>query len=252
MLPAADPRPGPTMMSWLSGVIDKVPDNQEIIHVAHIFDHAQLIGPDDPAWYRHRPGNALPVPSSQSFIQVAPGVYPSGTSYFGSLVTPNSISTLQRSAILWYSPCLLRIGEQSLHLFRRLNVILSALITHTILVRQLFAGLQTQQNVMRDRILLVSIVHIVGHHQRNASLLAHAQQLLVHRLLLRNAVILQLQEKIVFPRKCPGTFCARFFASSYKFFLNVTGHLSGQAGAQSDDTLVVTFFKSLLVHPRGL
>ena len=95
------------------------------------------------------------------------------------------------------------IGEQPLHLLRGFQVILAALVAHPVLVRQLLARLQAEQNVVGHRILLVGVVHVVGHHQRNARLLAHAQQLLVHRLLLGNAVILQLQEVIVFPENIP-------------------------------------------------
>lgn len=89
--------------------------------------------------------------------------------------------------ILHGLPC---IGEQSLHFLFALDIILSALVAHTILVRQLFARLQAQQNVMRDRILRIGIVHIVGGHQGNVQLPAHLDQFHIHGSLFRDAVIL--------------------------------------------------------------
>ena len=86
--------------------------------------------------------------------------------------------------------CLPGIGEQSLHFLFALDIILSALVAHTILVRQLFARLQAQQNVMRDRILRISIVHIVGGHQGNIQLPAHLDLFHIDRALFRDAVIL--------------------------------------------------------------
>ena len=43
---------------------------------------------------------------------------------------------------------------------------------------------------MRDRILRISIVHIVGGHQGNIQLPAHLEQFHIDRALFRDAVIL--------------------------------------------------------------
>ncbi|CCZ61267.1 unknown [Hungatella hathewayi CAG:224] len=51
---------------------------------------------------------------------------------------------------------------------------------------------------MGSGILRKRIMNIVGSHQLNACLPAHAHQSLVHRVLCRNSMILQLQEKIPF------------------------------------------------------
>ena len=93
-----------------------------------------------------------------------------------------------------------RIGKQCLHLFFGFHKILTALIAHTIFIRKLFAGLQTKQNVMRLRIFFISVMHVVSSHQIDAQLLMHPQQLLIDLRLLRNAMILQLQEKISFSK----------------------------------------------------
>ena len=50
------------------------------------------------------------------------------------------------------------------------------------------------------RIFFISVMHVVGSHQIDAKLLMHPQQLLIDLRLLRNAMILQLQEKISFSK----------------------------------------------------
>ena len=102
MLPAAEPRPGPTAMPCVSGIIDKIPYDQEIIHIAHALDDAELIVQPLPQAPVGRPGNASQDPSSQSWFRYTPGRHtPPAHRNAGSLVTPNSISTLHRSAIFW-------------------------------------------------------------------------------------------------------------------------------------------------------
>ena len=41
--PAADPRPGPTRMPLLAGVVDEVPDDEEVRGEAHRGDDAELV-----------------------------------------------------------------------------------------------------------------------------------------------------------------------------------------------------------------
>ena len=90
-----------------------------------------------------------------------------------------------------------RIWKQLRHLLRRFYKILSALIAHTVFIRQLLAGLNTQKDIMCCHIILVSIMHIVRRDQRNMQLLAHPQKLLIDEPLVRNSVILELQKVIV-------------------------------------------------------
>ena len=54
--------------------------------------------------------------------------------------------------------CFQRIRKQLLHLLFGFHIILSALIAHTILVRQLLSGLDTEQDVMRLGIVRIGVV----------------------------------------------------------------------------------------------
>ena len=103
----------------------------------------------------------------------------------------NSLGILQR---------LLRIREQGLHLLLAFHKELSALVAHPILVRQLLAGLEAEQYIVRVRIRPIGIMNVVGGHQRDIQLPAHLQKLCVHHFLFRISVILQLQKKIPLPK----------------------------------------------------
>ena len=72
-----------------------------------------------------------------------------------------------------------------------------ALIAHPVLVRDFFARLDTEQNIVRFHIFFINIVAVVRRHQRNLQFLAHPHQALVDRPLRRDAVILQFQKEIV-------------------------------------------------------
>ena len=84
------------------------------------------------------------------------------------------------------------IGEESLHLLLALDIILSALIAHSVLVRQLFAGLDTEQDIVRLHIIGVGIMNIVGGNKGNIQFLAHLKQRGIHHFLLRQTVVLKL------------------------------------------------------------
>ena len=102
---------------------------------------------------------------------------------------------------------LLRIGKRlwcirkkCRHLFFGFDKILSTLVTHTVGVGQFLAGLDTQKDIMRRRIICIGVMDIVGADQFNAGLLAHAHQLLVDQFLRLDPMALQFQKIIVFSK----------------------------------------------------
>ena len=92
------------------------------------------------------------------------------------------------------------IWKKSRHLFWRFHIILAALIAHSVLIAEFFLGLQTEEHVMGLRILSHGIMHVIGSNQVDSCLSVHAEKLLVYRLLLRNSMILKLQEEISFSK----------------------------------------------------
>ena len=99
-------------------------------------------------------------------------------------------------------PC---IRKEPFHFLLALYVILAALIAHPVLVRQLFPRLDTEQNVVGLHVLLISVMHVVGNHQRDFQLPAHLQKGGVHHFLLGQPVVLELQEKVTLPEAVPVT-----------------------------------------------
>ena len=139
-----------------------------------------------------------------------------------------------------------RVGEQIRHLLGGFDVILAAFVAHPVLILHFFSGLDAQKDIMCRGVLCVGIMHIVGAYQFNPCLLAHSQQLLIHQLLIRNPVILQLQEEISFSENfliAEGRFFPFLIHSSGQ----ISGHLSCQAGAEGNDPLMV-FFQQFQIH----
>ena len=69
----------------------------------------------------------------------------------------------------------LRIREQRPHLLLGLDIELSARIAQTILVADLLSGLETEQDIVRLRILLPGVVDIVGGDQWDPGFLMQLQ-----------------------------------------------------------------------------
>ena len=179
-------------------IFDKVPHDQEIIHISHVFDRSELKLQSFLQLRRDRM-----IAFLQSFITELVQIFPGGIPlrYVESGKLRHAEFDLHVAPLCDFVGVFQRfqgIREQLGHLFRRLDIVLSALVPHPVLIRQLFAGLQAQKDVMRLPVLGVRIVAVVGRHQIDPGLLVHAQELLVDDLLLRDPVILHFQEKIAF------------------------------------------------------
>ena len=86
-------------------------------------------------------------------------------------------------------PC---VGKQPLHLLLAFYKILAALIAHPVLIRQLFAGLDTKQDIVGLHIGIIGVVHVIGSHKRDVQFFADLQKAGVYHPLLWQPMILQL------------------------------------------------------------
>ena len=180
----------------IPGISDKIPNDQEIIHIAHGPDHTQLIVQPFFQFLRHR---LIPLLKSlkAKLIQVFPGSIALRHIEFRQLrYAKLDLHMAALSDLMGIFQCFHGIRKQRLHLFRRFHIVLSALIAHPVLIRQFLSRLNAQQYVVRRRILRVGVMHVIGGHQIDPKLPAHTQKLLIHRLLLWDAMILQFQEEI--------------------------------------------------------
>ena len=129
------------------------------------------------------------------------------------------------------------IRKQGAHLHLALDEELPARIPHPVLIRELLACLNAQQNIVRLRVLGVRIVNIVGGDQRDPQALAHGHERHVHLLLVLIAVVLKLEKEIPLPediqifQRCLIRGCN--IIPDY-----IPCDFSGQACAGSDNTFV--------------
>ena len=130
------------------------------------------------------------------------------------------------------------IGEQLLQFLLALEVKFLGLEFHTVFIVHRLTGLNAQQNILHCGILTAQIVGIVGDHQRHSGLTGDPQHALVHRLLLLDAVILQLKVEIAFSKD--AFHLAGIVPGIFVFFIQqILLNTACQAGRQSDQTLVM-------------
>ena len=228
------------------GIFDKVPHDQEIIHIPHILDRIQLVFQPFPILLSLF-AITLIQPFIAQFVQIFPGGHPIRHVVLRQLGHAElNLHMAAVSNLLCILHCLPRIRKQRCHLFLRFDIVLPAFIAHPVLIRQLFSRLDTEQDVMGLLVLRIGVMHVIGGRQLDPQLLGHLQQTLVHKLLLRNTVVLQLQEIIALPENV--LILQRLFLRVFVQPPNqVSLHLPGKAGAQCNDPLMVLPQK-LLVH----
>ncbi len=171
-------------------VFDKIPHNQEIIHKAHVLNRVKFIFQTFfplRLWLRVMPAEAFVT----EFAQIAHSVFALRH------VKLRQLQLMERerhvAAFCNFRRVLTRfrrIGKQPIHFLRAFHIKLPALIAHPVLVQYGFACLNTKQNVMRLRILLVNIMAVVCRNQRDSRFFAHAQQGAVNLLLLPHTMVL--------------------------------------------------------------
>ena len=232
----------------VSGILNKIPYDQEIIHISHLLNNRQLIGQlifQFSGIFRISLCESIPA----QFIQIFPRSIAFRHIVFRKLGHTKlnlHITTLCNLIRIFQSfRC---IGKQRCHLFRGFNKILTAFITHTVLIRQPLASLQTEQDIMRLHILRIRVVHIIGCHQFNSHLPAHAKQRLIDLLLFRHAMILQLQKEIIFSKDiliAQGRFTCFLVHPTH----DIAWNLSCQTSTQCNDTFMICF-QRLNIHAR--
>ena len=223
-----DPRP--------LGIVHEILDDEEIVRKAHFLDHGQLVF-QLPVVFRLLGAVALREALFTQLPQIGGGVVPLRQLELRQVIlaegevkpaaVSNALGVLHGVGIT---------GEQLLHLLRGADVEILRLIAHTVLVVHGFSGLDAQQHVVALGVLLPEIVGVVGADQGNARLLVQAQQAPVHRGLLGNAVVLQLQIEVVPAQDLlhgQGVFLGPLIVAADQ----AAGNFSGQAGGKADKAL---------------
>ena len=242
---AAPPRPHAHAVGL--GVVYKVPHDQEIIHIAHGLDHAQLVFHAVPGV-----GPVGAVLAQQARLAQLAKVPPVGLALGqreggqvgGRKVEFHVAAPGDRLGALYG---VLEVGEALAHLVLGLDIHLVGVHAHAVLVGQGLARLDAHQHLLGSGVLAGQVVAVVGHHQRNVHLPGQAHQPGVHRPLVRQAVVLQLDEEVVLPEDvdiAPGHLPG-FVLPAVQQQL---GQVAGQAGRQRDQALAV-LLQQRIVHP---
>ena len=172
-------------------VADEIPHDQEVIDITHSLDNAKLVIESFlqlPGFFRrivqHKPVEAELIeifPRRVTLRHIKARQLCDAELALPVAAVGNLLGIFQR---------LQRIRKKLRHLLRRFHKILSALVAHTILVLQLLAGLDAEQDVVRLGVGRQRVMHVVRRRQLDAGLRAHAQKLLVDDLLVGDSMIL--------------------------------------------------------------
>ncbi len=142
------------------------------------------------------------------------------------------------------------VGKEPFHLFFAFYIILSPHIAHPVFIRQLFTGLNAQKDIMSLFVFFIGIVHIIGYYKGNVQFFAHLQQYGIHRLLLRDSMILHLQEIIPFT-KTGFILSGRLFGFLYQPLCDIPLHFSGKTSRQGDNPFM-KLLQHFHIHPGSV
>ena len=132
---------------------------------------------------------------------------------------------------------LLCVGKELSHLLLALDIELSAGIAHAVFVGQLFAGLDTEQDIVGLRVLREGVVAVIRGDQRDPRRAADAQESGIDGLLVGVAVILQFEEEIALAEDIEVA-QGRLAGALRIPADDLTRDLAGQAGGAGDNAFV--------------
>ena len=188
----------------LLGVADQVPHDEEVGREAHVGDDAQLVVEALDHLVGERRPIALPGALVGELAQVLRRPVLGGAA--GDLLWHRELRQARLAELeLDVRPLGDQEGrvagglvvlEQVAHLGRRLEVVLRAVELEPLLVCEQRTGLHAQQGIVGLGVAPMGVVAVVGGEQRSADGVGDLDQLRVGLDLLRQAVILQLDEEV--------------------------------------------------------
>ncbi len=140
------------------------------------------------------------------------------------------------------------IRENGFHFLPALEVIGIVIETHPVRIEVVGPRLDAQQHILAGRILPMHIMQIVRRHQLHMMLPGQVMEFCRHSPFFRQVMVLDLQIIMVGPENIQilqHDFFRRLQLSPH----DVTGHFTGYAGAQADESLMI-LPEHVLVDPR--
>ena len=242
--PRAPPRPHRDIV--VLGVLDKIMDDQVIIHVSHLLDGGKLVFQP----LRDRGIGMFAVMPAQPLIAALPeigGAVPPGGVEPGEL----GLAEGQLDPAALRDPdsvveCLGEFGKQHPHLLLRFEVEFLRLKGHGIGLVHRGVGLDADKDLLHPGVLFGEVVGVVGADERDARLPGQTHDLRADGTLLLQPVVLELQEEVLRPEYV-AVFQRDPFGPVIVSLGQRPGDLPGQTGRQGDEPLMV-FPQQLPIH----
>ena len=224
--------------SMVPGKFDVIPYNKEVIDEAHPADRVQFVRKALLHLLRHGVISFLYSFPAQ-FTQIRIRIVPLRHIVFRELaLTERDRHVAPLGYFFRVVDRFRHKAKEFPHLIGGFHIVLAALVAQAVLVHDFLSCLNAEQDVMRIHILPVSIVTVIGADQRKAFLVVHPDQLAVDVPLLRDPVILQLEEKVVLPENLAvlkGSFFCPLIVPAHDCLRD----LARKAGRQADNALVI-------------
>ena len=218
-------------------IVDKIPHNKVVIYIAHAADNPDFIFQPLLIFLRLI-GIALPEAviaqlSEKFFVGIALRHRISRQMVFMEHKVQVALLGNFHRVVKGF----LTAGEQGAQLLLAFEIEVIRGKAHPVFVVHRLSRLDAQQYVLHFGILPAQIVGIVGHHQRKPRLPRQTPDALVHRQLLRDAVILKLQIEISLPHDVRHL--QRIgFGGRIGFIHQCLGNGTGQAGRKGNQPIV--------------
>ena len=221
-------------------VCDIIPDDQEIIHVAHLLNHCDFLFHACHGFLRRRVTVPLPQTAAaqlqEKLLAILHAVHAELWQVQSTVQLKCNMAPC--SDLRGIGDCFRNRGKQRLHFRSGFQIKFIVGKFHSIWVMNGFSGLDAEQHLLHLRILFPQIMSIVGCCKRDSGFPGNADQLRQILAFLRQPVILKFQKEVPCAKQ-------RLIAQCCCFCLVITAgreqpwNFSGKAGGQTDQPLVV-------------
>ena len=231
-----------------SCVVDKVPNNEEVLHIAHAFDGLEFIFQTIQKFLIQLSVTFLGALHAQ-FSQIFLGGLSSGNLIIRNVDLAESqfhIALVRNDLGVFNG--FRNVRKQISHFPFRLQIELVIREAHSVFVFHQLTGLNTNQNVMSLGITLTNVMHVIGGHQRNSCFCSQSLHIGKNFQLFFQALILQFQIEVSFAKNVQK--CQRFGLSSFVVIIHQQLlDLTCQATAQGNDPFAI-LTQNIMVHTR--
>ena len=233
----------------LARVIDEIPDDEEVAVVAHAVDDAELVLEALADLLRDLLVAARQVLLAEmAQVGLIVGIR-SGDRVIRQLqMAEFEVDLTARSNLLRIGDGLRQVRKQRRHLLRRLQVVVVAREAHAVGIVERLVHLDAEQDVVELAVLAVHIVQVVRRDESDIVLLGELDEAGVGLALLRQAVVLDLEEEVLTAEDLE-VFAHERVSALHIVLQDGARDLAGNAGREADDALVV-LAQEVLVDAR--